>query len=282
VSPQIAHGLVVWASEPFGQDFAGPSEVILYDAETQSRTVLSEEVDPGNTMDDSGPKINDEVVVWAQTDDQGEVTLYVYDLGSSTITSDPDYVWKDTCRVDGNLTVVTRHDGHDRELFLYNSDSRRNHQITDNGLQDRNPRICGNRAAWMARGDIFLAEYKCLSLMQPDDNGVLPRMPAPTFVWEGIGYPACQVQFSRDPDFSTRTTLTLPALGTRWLSGTSFTPSSRQWRLISWLDRRDGHLYWRVKAKDADGNLGFSETRSFGLEKIGNTSPRGSRRRTRP
>ena len=143
-SPQIANGLIVWTSEPFGDDFVGPEEVMLYDAVTQTLTVLSAEVDPGNTLDDSGPKINDEVVIWVQTDDQENMTLYMYDLGNVTITENPEYVWRDSPQRDGNLSILTRHDGHDREILVYNSNSRTYHQITDNSLQDRYPSIGGN------------------------------------------------------------------------------------------------------------------------------------------
>ena len=143
-SPQIANGLIVWTSEPFGDDFVGPEEVMLYDAVTQTLTVLSAEVDPGNTLDDSGPKINDEVVIWVQTDDQENMTLYMYDLGNVTITENPEYVWRDSPQRDGNLSILTRHDGHDREILVYNSNSRTYHQITDNSLQDRYPSIGEN------------------------------------------------------------------------------------------------------------------------------------------
>ncbi len=144
LSPQIANGVIVWTSQPFGDDFVGHSEIILYDAGTQTSTVLSADVDQNNTLDDSAPKIDDEVVIWVQTDDQENTTLYMYDLSNGTITENPDYVWRDSPQRDGNLRVLTRHDGHDREVFVYDTDSRRHHQITDNGLQDRYPSIGGN------------------------------------------------------------------------------------------------------------------------------------------
>jgi beta propeller repeat protein len=163
-SPQIANGFIVWTSEPFGDDFVGPSEVILYDAVTQIRTVLSANVDPGNTLSDGGPKINDEMVIWVQTDDRDNTAMYMYDFGNATITQNPEYVWGDSPQEDGNLNVLSRHDGHDREIFVYNDNSRVYHQVTDNGLQDRYPSISGSNMTWMGGegevSEIFVAFYE--------------------------------------------------------------------------------------------------------------------------
>ncbi len=198
LSPQIADGFIVWTSEPFGDDFVGPEEIILYDVGSETYTTLSEFVDSGNNFDDSAPKINDEVVIWVQTDDQDNTTLYMYDLGDGTITENPDYVWRDSPQRDGDLTVLTRHDGDDREIFLYDSDSREYHQITDNDLADRYPSISGNHIAWMADGEIYLAAFRFPAgegteiiddtYINPGDNEVLPTMPPPISSWEGIGY----------------------------------------------------------------------------------------------
>ncbi len=144
LSPQIANGVIVWTSQPFGDDFVGHSEIVLYDAGTQTSTVLSAGVDPTNTLDDSGPKVSDEAVIWVQADDQDNTTVYMYDLSNGTITENPDYVWRDSHQRDGNLSILTRYDGHDREIFVYNSNSRTYHQVTDNSLQDRYPSIGGN------------------------------------------------------------------------------------------------------------------------------------------
>ena len=271
-SPQIANGLIVWTSEPFGDDFVGPEEVMLYDAVTQTRTVLSAEVDPDNTLDDSGPKINDEVVIWVQTDDQENMTLYMYDLSNVTITENPEYVWRDSPQRDGNLSILTRHDGHDREIFLYNSESRTYHQITDNSLQDRYPSISGNRVAWMAGGEIFVAECNYLFLIAPGDNAVLFNEPPPVFSWEGIGYDKFKVQFSEDPDFPTSETLALPLGDESWLSETSLAPTEEDWGAIRTTEQEDGRVYWRVEAKGSDGSVNYSETWSFTIQEDGVTA----------
>lgn len=161
VSPQIANGFVVWTSEPFGDDFVGPSEIILYDAGAQMTAVLSESVDPDNTLNDSAPRINNEVVIWAQDCSQCDSTVYMYDIGNGTITKDPDYVWRDSPQADGSLRVLTRLHGNDREIFVYDDNSGRYHQMTNNSVQDRCPSISGTSIVWTAgeraASEIYLA-----------------------------------------------------------------------------------------------------------------------------
>jgi beta propeller repeat protein len=163
ISPQVVNGLIVWTSEPFGDNFVDPAEIILYNAQNQTRTVLSEDVDPGNTLEDSAPRINDEVVVWIQSDGQDATTLYMYDLSSGTTTQDSDYIWRESPQGDTNLSLLTRHDGNDREIFFYDAASRTYDQITDNSLQDKYPSRSENYIAWMAgegeAAEIYLALY---------------------------------------------------------------------------------------------------------------------------
>ncbi len=263
LSPQIANGLIVWTSEPFGDDFVGHSEVILYEVGTQTPSALSEDVDPNNTLDDSAPKINDEVVMWVQTDDQDNTTLYMYDLGNGTITENPDYVWRDSLQRDGNLSVLTRHDGHDWEIFLYNSESRRYHQITDNSLQDSYPSISANYVSWKAGEEIFVAECKYLSLISPGDSAILSEILPPTFTWEGIGYDRFNVEFSEDPDFLSGNALTLAVGEETLLSETFLTPTESDWGAIRTIEQESGRAYWRVEGKASDGSVSHSESWSF-------------------
>ena len=269
VSPQIANGLIVWTSEPFGEDFVGPSEVVLYDVETQTRTVLSADVDPGNTLDDSGARINDEVVIWVQTDDQDNTISYMYDLSNGSITENPEYVWRDTPQRDGNLSVLTRHDGHDREIFVYSSSSRRYYQVTDNSLEDRYPSISGNRVAWMAGGEIFFAEYEYLGLISPTDGAVLSGPGLATFTWEATGCDKFEVKFSADPEFPTSGSLAFPPIEGRWLSETSLTPSEESWGTIRTIARTYGVVYWRVEGMNTEGSVSYSETWSFTIKEFG-------------
>ena len=266
LSPQVANGLIVWTSEPFGDDFVAPSEIILYRTQNQTHTVLSAHVDPGNTLEDSAPRINDEVVVWIQGRDQDATTQYMYDLSNGTITQNPDYVWRESAERDGNLSLLTRHDGHDTELFLYNAASRRYHQITYNSLQDKYPSRSENLIAWMAGGEIFLAKLNYLGLTSPRDGAVLFESQPPTFTWEALGYDTFKLQFSKNPGFPKKETLTLPRKKRGRLSEKSFAPTTQEWALIIAAKRTDGYVYWRVAGKNSARDKGFSETWTFCIQ----------------
>jgi beta propeller repeat protein len=150
--PRIADGKVVWASHAVG-DSVEPGEIFLYDIATGVTEQLT-----NNTLDDSSPRINGESIVWVRKNSDGTTTLFVHDLTDGSTSPAPDgFVWPDSPQTDENLTVSTRHDGSDREVFVYNGDSRKYHQITANGFEDRYPSIGGNYVAWTSGGEIFLA-----------------------------------------------------------------------------------------------------------------------------
>jgi len=272
--PQIANGRVVWTSHQVG-DSVEPGEIILYEVGTQTATTLSALVDPNGTLDDSSPRIDDTDVMWVQADGSGNTTLFVCDLTKRKIRPKPapeGFVWEDSPQTDGNLTVLSRYDGNDREIFLYDSNSTKYHQITDNGFEDRYPRISGNYIAWIGgqgqASDIFLAYYDAtfITLVSPDDDESplpkKPKKPPATFSWDSVGYDKFKIQFSGYEDFSVGDPLTFPGQERKWLSGTSFTPRKREWSSIAALQEYD-YVYWRVRGKDAGGNEDFSEVRSF-------------------
>jgi hypothetical protein len=166
------------------------------------------------------------------------------------------------------LTVLTRYDGNDREIFVYNKCARTYEQITDNGLEDTYPRISGNHIAWIGDEEICLAVYtcgKCLSARSPGDGAVLSKQEAPTFIWASVGYDKFKLAFSGD--FPATSTLTFPSGEDNYLSGTSFTPTEAEWSLIEVLQPKNGRVYWRVEGSDAEGDVGYSETRSFTIKK---------------
>lgn len=141
--PQIADGRVVWASQKV-TDSVQPGEIMLYHVKSKTTEQLTHD-----TLDDSAPRINDRTVVWIRTDAMGDTTLYLYDLiTKSTVQAPAGYVWQSLPQKDGELTVSTRHDGTDREVFVYNSSLKTTEQITDNVFEDRNPRISGGLIVW--------------------------------------------------------------------------------------------------------------------------------------
>jgi hypothetical protein len=260
-SPGIAAGRVVWTSQLVAHSFE-PGEIMLYDAKNLSGPDSISD----STFDCSSPRINSETVVWVQSNGDGSTTLFIYDLTSENPEPEPapeGFVWPDSPQTDGNLTVLTRHDGNDREIFVYNSASRRYHQITDNELGDTYPSISGNRVAWIAAGEIFLAEYEYLGLVSPIDNAALSKQPPPTFTWEGIGYDKFNVELSEDPDFIAGNTLTLAVGEETLLSETFLTPTESDWGAIRTIEQENGRAYWRVEGKASDGSVSYSETWSF-------------------
>jgi hypothetical protein len=214
-------------------------------------------------MDDCSPKINHEVVLWLQSDEEDNGALFMYDLSTGSITKNPDYDWRDSPQKDGKLTALIRHDGHDREIFVYSSDSKRYYQITDNDLQDGYPSVSQNYIAWMAGGEIFLAALKHLALISPRDNAVLSEHELPTFRWEHIGYHKFKLEFSADSAFPKKGTLSLPSKEKEWLPESPFTPTEKEWNSVKKKLETNGRVYWRVIAKDRNEKLSVSETWRF-------------------
>jgi hypothetical protein len=173
---------------------------------------------------------------------------------------------------------MTKRDGHDREVYLYNRRLGSDEQVTSNAIEDTYPRISGNRITWMGgqgqASEIFLAVYTSLALVGPEDGAVLSNRYPPTFTWEAIGYDRFQVEFSSSNDFQGQDMLTFPLTGS-WLSETSFTPTAREWQLIRGIERTNGLVHWRVQGKGPDGNVKSSETWDFtiarGKEKAAET-----------
>jgi beta propeller repeat protein len=158
--PQIANGHVVWASHVVG-DSVEPGRIFLYDIATG----VTEQVSDG-TWDDSSPRIDDNSIIWVRANATGASGLFIrpLDSGTQSVPVPDGFVWADTPQNDGDLTVLTRYDGCDREVFVYSSCFGVYEQITtDNSVEDRSPVISGGNIAWV-RGEgevaeIFVASY---------------------------------------------------------------------------------------------------------------------------
>jgi len=151
--PQIANGRVVWAAYEV-TDAVQPGEIYLYDIAAGTIQRLTD-----NALDDSSPRIDDETVVWVQTDDSGNSTwmIYYYLTGGVPEKAPGNFVWGDSPQVDGDLTVLTREDGEDREIVIQSESLRTVQQLTEDEFQDSYPSISGNNIAWV-RGDGEAAE----------------------------------------------------------------------------------------------------------------------------
>jgi hypothetical protein len=260
--PVVANGRVAWTGFVSGD--LTSREILIYDVSNGVEQLTT------NNRDDNSPRIYHTGLVWLQTDEEGNVMPYMHDFAGNTGPAPEQFMGEDSRQSHGAVRVLTRYDGLDWEIAVRNNYLKGFEFITDNAIDDEYPRISGNCITWMAgKGkmrEIFLGVYRYLVPAGPRSGLVLPKGDPPTFTWKCAGYTKLRVGFSADPDFSTTNTLSLP-LGGEWLSGTSFTPSKREWWLIRWIAKRNGAVHWRVKGEDPDGNMGFSDTCHFSIKK---------------
>lgn len=148
IRPQIANGVVVWTSQPLEDGFLGLGDIMLYRVGTGTRSVLSAEVDPTNVLDDTAPRIDDKVVVWIQTDDEENTVVYTYNLSTGVIEQGTGSTGNP--QDSSNLIALTRYDGTDREILLYNSATHTCSQITNNDVEDRCHSVCGHYIVWVS------------------------------------------------------------------------------------------------------------------------------------
>ena len=146
-APKMAAGWVVWTSQRVAESFE-PGQIMLYDA----KSLKGPESISDNAFDCSFPRIDGQTVTWVQSKGDGSAALFVYDLTGERPESEPapeGFVWEDSPQRDGDLTVLTGHDGTDREVFVYDASLKTYEQITDNSYEDSYPRISGTNLAWV-------------------------------------------------------------------------------------------------------------------------------------
>jgi len=132
---------------------------------------------------------------------------------------------------------------------------------------------------------------KFCNLLNPEDGAILS---APiTFNWQGIGYNKFKLQFCPNESFSSSgPLLTLPQgegsllrrrggfeiqdSQEQWIAEPYYIPTDKEWQLIKGIGRESKVIYWRLMATDAEGNVDFSESRSFSLESKTPQPPRRS------
>ncbi|MDY6987454.1 MAG: hypothetical protein SWQ30_05290 [Thermodesulfobacteriota bacterium] len=181
--PQIAAGRVVWTSQLITESF-GPGQIMLYDA----RNMTGPELVSDSDLDCSSPRIDDMSIVWTQIDGNGTAGLFMYDLTVESPKPEPvhpSFAWEDSPQRDGNLTVLTAHDGTDREVFLYDASLKLYEQITDNDFEDRYPRISGDNIAWVS------GEGGASEVYLSADFGSEPPEPEPPSGSSGGGGGSC-------------------------------------------------------------------------------------------
>ncbi|PXF56251.1 MAG: hypothetical protein C4B58_14175 [Deltaproteobacteria bacterium] len=105
-------------------------------------------------------------------------------------------------------------------------------------------------------------------LMSPEDGVPVPVYPPPAFEWNGADLVRFKLGFSRSPDFTGKVVV-LPRGSKRhgrWITGESYTPSWREWRMIRHLGRRGGTVYWAVSGEDEAGKGFVSKTFQLNIE----------------
>jgi len=265
--PRIADGRIVWAAQVMADSIL-PGDIELYDIEPGTSTNISFPTDPDGTLDDNTPVIDSTKVVWAQTgSDNTASTVFVHDLASGDTFSAPDnFATVQSLTQDGNLSITTKFDGHDKEIFLSHQRLRKNMQITNNDVEENHPKINGNHLVWVsgrgAEQEIYLGITRLLSAIAPGDGFVSYKKSYPVFEWEAIGYDRFRVQFSLTKDFTEGETFTFPPLSDPWFYETSLTVEDKD--LAKWLvsmAKTYSSLYWRIVAQDQYGNETTSQAR---------------------
>lgn len=176
-APQIANGNITWSSNTVGTGF-DPGEIYLHRISTSVTTNISASTDPGNMFNDIGPLINASMVGWTRIDEKGTAdpsddvaTYMIYDIATGTVTTAaPDFIWPDSPQADGNLSVYSKSDGTDREIFLQNEKPLVK-QITNNNSNDTYPRISGSTLVWVG-GKGAAAEIYAATDPDTDGDGV--------------------------------------------------------------------------------------------------------------
>jgi beta propeller repeat protein len=264
--PQIADGRIVWVAQEVA-DSVLPGDIELYDIEAGTTTTISTPADPDGNLDDHTPAIDSTKVVWVQTGlNNIGTTVFVHDLTSGETFPAPDnFATVQSPTLDGNLSVTTRFDGQDKEIFLRHHRQRKNMQITDNGVDEKHPKIHGNHLVWVSgRGteqEIYLGITRLLSPIAPGDGFVYTQKSYPVFEWEAIGYDRFRVQFSYTKDFTMDETFTFPLDDGSWFDETSFTVEDKEEeedkslkKLLDSMEKIHSPLYWRIVAQDQYGN----------------------------
>jgi hypothetical protein len=208
-----------------------------------------------------------------------ESTVFVHDLTSGDTFPAPDnFATLQSPTQDGSLSITTKFDGQDKEIFLRHHRLRKNMQITDNGVDEKHPKIHGNHLVWVsgqrADQEIYLGITRLLCPISPGDGFDFTKKSYPVFEWEAIGYDRFRVQFSFTRDFTEGETITFPLLSGSWFFETSFTVEDKEEsedkslaRLLDSMEKIQGSLYWRIVAQDQYGNETTSQVRRIVSQK---------------
>ncbi|MFC1747728.1 hypothetical protein ACFL2V_02865 [Pseudomonadota bacterium] len=170
-TPRIAAGRIAWSAN---------ADVYLFDIASGVTTNISALSDLDNTLFDSLAGINDTTVAWTQVQESANPeddtsVLMLYNIADGTVTqatknfllpgmdgadSDLSAFLLEGSRRDGDLSVSSKSDSTDREIYLNHANGS-SVQVTDNMVDDVYPSISGSSFIWVSgegeNTEIFVA-----------------------------------------------------------------------------------------------------------------------------
>jgi hypothetical protein len=197
-TPQIAGARIVWESHPVG-DSVEPGDIFLYDISTGVVSCLSCASDGQNTSDDRFPRIDGQAVYWTRVN-TGETVRVTFELPNGPAQEGNGYLLPDSRETHGNLTVLTKHDGHDTELFMRHADINKIQQITENQYNDGFPAVSEKNVVWVG-GEGNSAEIFLWKGRSDFDNDLDVDFSDLSFIAGDLGRTGCEVGSGCEGDF---------------------------------------------------------------------------------
>lgn len=124
----------------------------------------------------SNARVDGDYVVWCGTSRAGDQEVYAYHIPTKTTSNISSQPGDDvSVEIDDNHVVWQWYDGHDWEIMLYDLESGRRRQITNNLRHDRHPRIDGRWIVFSSTltgvgEEIYLYSIQMSTLTRLTDN----------------------------------------------------------------------------------------------------------------
>ena len=140
----------------------------------------------------SGPYIYGSTVVWegrGGTRSYYDYEVFLYDGNSTTQLTNNSY-HDSRPRIYGSNVVWSGYDGNDKEIFLYDVNTKVTTQLTNNSYDDRFPEIYGSNVVWQGGehydAEIFLYDgNSTTNISNTSHNNWYPQIQGSSVVWWG-------------------------------------------------------------------------------------------------
>ncbi len=277
-SPQISGNNIVWEGNDGNDD-----EIFFYNGSSTVQLT-------NDNYDDINTQISGNNVVWQGYEGGNDWEIFFYNGSSTVRLTDNSYDDRDP-QISGNNVVWYSHDGDDWEIFFYNGSS--TVQLTDNSYDDYNPKVSGNNVVWQGGDfDDQIFYYNGSTTVQLTDNrgNGSPQISGNSVVWLRSGWhlseillggpdpkvslvaPFVSTKISKRPTFKVSWSANdpVPSSGKhlytvryRWANSKTWknwkTNAKSTYGLFQGTAGRT--VFFRVKAKDEAGNVGWSKVR---------------------